>query len=746
MANGDDRPLLNPVLRLKMDAKPEVPTGGGKGRLSVVTERLSGQQKALAASTRNLFQKREALPTYGGRAHLLVQMFPDSLAPSHTPDDLFSDVHGAQLVAPFHNGYVVEVETKSLPRLTAAIERGQNFGIQADTSRVQKISPFSQEDRLRKRSIDELWNAAPADDDGRLFVVWFAPFRNREAQEDVLEKISELSEARTLLPIFPVTRLAGPDGGRAGRVAIPRQSSIGRALRSYRNTGIGRAAVHIPTKAALITLLASGVSHRIDPVRPIVVAAPGTGTEPSPSLIPADAPIVGVIDGGLHAASLSLAEAWRANPPLISDAQADRRHGNAISSLVAHGHAWNANRHLPELVCRIGTVQAVPNKQANRPFQDRELIEYLEAVVRAHPDTHVWNISANQDTTGMDPEEVSLLGHEIAELARAANILPVVSVGNRMKGALNRPSPPADCEAALTVGGRVADKHGKPAGSCSACVSGPGPDGMLKPDVSWFSELRMIGGVIDKGSSYPTALTSSLAAHTYSNLREPTPDLVKALLINNGECGEHDAGMGWGAPFQGHLPWICEPGSVTLAWRAHLQAGAQYYWNDIPIPREMIRDGKLYGRVCLTAILRPLVSPHGGANYFSSRLETSLRLSRGDKWHSLAGSMLESTLKEADARQELKKWQPVRRHSRDFTRGGGLSFDGKHLQLYARVYTRDLYQFDWSHPSEAGPQEVAFVLTLWSGTGQKTIYNSMVQELGNFVESAVVNQEIDVVQ
>ena len=106
--------------------------------------------------------------------------------------------------------------------------------------------------------------------------------------------------------------------------------------------------------------------------------------------------------------------------------------------------------------------------------------------------------------------------------------------------------------------------------------------------------------------------------------------------------------------------------------------------------------------------------------------------------------MLESTLPETNAREELKKWQPVRRHYKDFSRGKGLAFDGDHLQLYARVFTRDLYQFGWNHHSQAGAQEVAFALTLWSGEGQKSIYNSTAQALGNFVESAVVNQEIEV--
>ena len=95
MAEAPERPLLNPVLRLKMEATPETPTGGGKGRASVVLERLQTQQRTLSAATRGLYRARENLPTFGGRTHLLVQMFEeDSLAPSHTPDDLFSRING----------------------------------------------------------------------------------------------------------------------------------------------------------------------------------------------------------------------------------------------------------------------------------------------------------------------------------------------------------------------------------------------------------------------------------------------------------------------------------------------------------------------------------------------------------------------------------------------------------------------------------------------------------------------------
>jgi hypothetical protein len=379
-----------------------------------------------------LYRERESLPRFAGRTHILVRMFAeDSLAPSHTPDDLFAPTYGCQLVAPYRHGYVVEAEIAALPRLARAIQAAVSFGVQADISRVESLGAYGAEERLRQRSLRDLWNAAPAEEEGRLFVLWLAPFRNRDAQEDVLAAMSKLAQERLLLPTFTTIRLIAGREGDASSDAItaPRQSSIARAMRSYRNSGAARAAVKIPNQAALGQLLASGIAHRIDPVRPIRVAAPGAGTEPPPPIVLTDAPIVGVVDGGLHAASYATAQAWRATPPLVSNSQADRVHGNAISSLVVQGHAWNSNRPLPPLTCRVGTVQAVPHRRANRPFNDRELIDYLTAVVRAHPETRVWNISANQEGSGLDPDDVSALGHEIAELARAANILPVVSVG-----------------------------------------------------------------------------------------------------------------------------------------------------------------------------------------------------------------------------------------------------------------------------------------------------------------------------
>ncbi|WP_245310092.1 hypothetical protein [Bradyrhizobium jicamae] len=300
-------PLLNPVLSLQMGPKPESPTARGKGQRSVVTERLAIQQRVLASATRGIYGSRSTLPSFAGTAHFVVRMFvEDSLAATHTPDDLFSPVNGCRLVAPYHDGYLIEANLNQFNRLAQVIENPTNYSIQADISRVESLTPFAPQDRARGRSIEDLWQAAPEEDGARLFVVWLAPFRTRQARELLLERVDLLSQQQILLPVLPTLRLlSGPAGSpdEPREVAPSCQSGIARAMRNYRNTGVGRGTVRIRSREALGQLLASGASFRVDPVRQIRVAAPGEGAHPSIPFDIADAPTVGVVDGGLHASS-----------------------------------------------------------------------------------------------------------------------------------------------------------------------------------------------------------------------------------------------------------------------------------------------------------------------------------------------------------------------------------------------------------------------------------------------------------
>ncbi len=105
--------------------------------------------------------------------------------------------------------------------------------------------------------------------------------------------------------------------------------------------------------------------------------------------------------------------------------------------------------------------------------------------------------------------------------------------------------------------------------------------------------------------------------------------------------------------------------------------------------------------------------------------------------------MKESKTDELVARADYAKWEPVRRHKRNFS-SKGKEFSGTSLTLYARVFARDLFQFGVTKASDLPEQEVAFVLSLEGSDKSSAIYNSMAQRLGVYVESAVVDQEIEI--
>lgn len=185
---------------------------------------------------------------------------------------------------------------------------------------------------------------------------------------------------------------------------------------------------------------------------------------------------------------------------------------------------------------------------------------------------------------------------------------------------------------------------------------------------------------------------------------------------------------------------------MTLAWTASLAAGFWHYWDDIPIPPEFVKDGKLRGRVALTAILNPLVSELGMANYFATRVQVALQYWKPDgKVENLAGSMREDQAAELEARASLAKWNPIRHHVNYVARGR--AFSGNTLRVCARIFPRDLYQFGYVRNEDVPPSEVAFVLTLSApedAIDRASIYNSLVAGLGNYVESAVNDIDIDV--
>lgn len=746
------RPLLNPVLLFTKDPKPEGISGGGKNAKGIKVERLSSQRQTLAKQFTALALEAPQKPRFDGRVILYAAMFDDSLAPTWTPNDLFQPDRNARLVAPYRGGYLVEVSAAQLGGFARLVQQTSAAKDRVDISRIESVRFFTDEDAAGAHSLNAIWNTAPETDGGRAFVIWLMPLRGREAAEHLIQKFAALRDGTI---IAPPPLLADITKGLDANVPVVMRHSLrtanasgdrfNLAVREYRLRHRARTTVIVPTVAALQQLVASGTVFRIEPVQPISSTSPGEGREPDRPL-PADMeslPIVGIVDGGMTAASYRHAEAWRA-PPFIRDGIADTHHGNRVTSLVVQGHDWNNNLTLPPLYCQIGTVQAVPRENVRALVDPQDFIAYLDSVMAANPETKVWNFSLNQKQE-CPLDSVSQLGHDIALLSRKHRVLPVISIGNKPG---NRLQPPADCEAALTVGGRLHGANGAPSGECPVSLIGPGPSSMLKPDLSHFSHVRALGGAIISGSSFSTALVSPVAAHTMRRVREASPDLVKALLLHNADGEGFDPALGFGTPAVTSLPWECRPGFVTLQWRAALRPGAAYYW-ELPIPHSMRQSGKLRGMGSLTAILNPhpMVTDYAGPNYFSVRLAAALQYHRGKtpkgatKFHNLLGSLDTEKITEQDARTIDHKWSPIRHHKNDFH---SVSFDGDTLRVYARVYARDLYLYSYTAAEEVPEMDAVFVLSLGTGDEADDVYNELRDQLGAFVETAVIESDIDI--
>lgn len=745
MATNPPRPLLNPVLRFTKEPRPESITGRGKSAAGIRTERLATQRVRLSEAAATMLAEAPHRPHFAGHAVAYASMFEDSLAPTWTPSDLFQPAHGARLITPYRQGYLVEFDLRALDRFSAFV---RNFGTvrdEVDISRVQTIRLYDKSDVLDERSLDELWDQAIEQDGGRAFFVWLTPFRNGEAAEHLLQQFAGLQHEAFVptTPLLPgLANAADEVGDRAlahAFRAVP-ADRVGRALRNYRLQRRARTSVTVRSREALAVLVASGTVVRMDPVTPIRVTDPGVGREPDRPLPEnlQNAPIVGVVDGGLNARSYFPAEAWRA-PPLVSGAAAEVMHGNRVTSLIVQGHDWNNNLTLPHLTCRIGTAAAIAKHGYPSPNQE-DLVDYLDAVIGSHPETKVWNLSFNLDLACAH-DHVSYLGHALAELARRHEVLLVNSIGNERASRLK---PPADCEAALTVGGRLHTDAGTPGPKCPVSLSGPGPCGMLKPDVSHFSHVRALGGEVIAGSSFATALTSPLAAHTMERLRQPSPDLVRALLIHSADGGVFDPALGFGTPDLVTLPWECQPGTVTLQWEAELRDRASYYW-ELPIPPALLQNGRLRGKGRLTAILdpHPLVDEFAGPNYFSARINTAVQYPRGDGFTNLLGSMDTDRVRESVARAVDHKWCTVRHHHKDFS-ARGHQVDGNTLRIYARVYTRDHFLYGYSSADEVPPLKAVFVLSLSGIDDGADIYNQLRDQLGVFVEPSVIETDIEI--
>ena len=296
-----------------------------------------------------------------------------------------------------------------------------------------------------------------------------------------------------------------------------------------------------------------------------------------------DAPIVCVLDTGVddHPYLKGVVEA-REHATYLADGMDPAGHGTFVAGLIAYGGDIRAaiRRRLLQPSHRILSVR-IFGPGTRSPSTDELLEAIRTAVVRHRALTRVFNLSlegsvpyrAQNGTLGLP----SQLAVGLDRLAREHDVLFVVSAGN--VGAeqleafdeefpLTHESPvcairsPAEAVNILSVGAcyrseEPDDLVGEPSGPSPCTTSGPGIDGMLKPElvtqgggyarvgyrieqtaetsIHSIAPQPMPGMRHDVGTSYAAALISRLAAQLQHRYRDATANLLKALLIHAAE-------------------------------------------------------------------------------------------------------------------------------------------------------------------------------------------------------------------
>lgn len=761
MAEDAHRPILNPVLRLLDEPTPRSTRGGGKSRDDIKIERVEEQQRVLSDGFTSMAHLAYSQPKFSNYVVLHADMFDDSFAPSYTPNDIFEPDHGILFTLPYKGGYLLQARADRLMEIAERIKNPSTYGEVVDISRIKDVRFFTRNDALGYRNLDELWGSASETEKGRSFIVHLMRLSTQDAVKSLIEKfqtlrresvvespraLSENSRSRAIAPLA--------DSLETGELSdlLAEASSgdrIALALLQYSHNYSARSTMMISTMDKLNDLLVSGSVFRVDPSVSISVSV----TESDASkleFLPSDIkkyPSVGIVDGGLKPNMYEKALKWENPNKLVPDQYAAKEHGTQVASQIVHGYSCNSSLTVPELYCQIGVGQAISEDTAyglpSYIVEQDEFISYLEDMIEIDSETKVWNFSFN---IGKEcyPDIVDSFSHDIAVIARKHNILPMISIGNG-HGSMLRP--PADCEAAITVGGRLSSDDGEPNGTCNISCSGPGPSGMLKPELSNFSHVRDASGQPIRGSSFAAALTSPLAAHTMVRLRDASPDIVKALLIHSADLKKFDPNLGFGTPTANALPWECEQGIATLIWKSKLRRGTPFDW-EFSIPPSLLKTGNLKGHCAFTAILNPhpLISEEAGLNYFGVRAQAGFQVQRIDRGGTIKNHSLIETNKvmvtEQRLREQYYKWSPTKHSKRSFDIG--LPYGYQDFRVHARIYIRDLYLFSRFRAEEIDSFELAFALSIGTGDKNDDVYSELVNILGNRVESAVLEPGFDI--
>ncbi|WP_439596711.1 S8 family serine peptidase [Falsiroseomonas sp.] len=448
-------------------------------------------------------------------------------------------------------------------------------------------------------------------------------------------------------------------GGRVAEVSTARlpaapEGSVGRDLTPARH-------------GALLEFLAGQSLVRAVELPPVLETAPmGALAGSREAIVPpppdGDHPVVGIIDGGV--ADVEKLNAWKVGDAgLVPFSDRSEGHGTFIAGLVVAGAHFNPGLAggIEPAGCKFFDLDFFPRRELrSRYYRDIEdLFDQLEEKVRVAKRDHgvrVFNLSF---AFGRRPSNLgySLAADRLDRLARALDVIFVVSAGNLASGT-SRPPWPAQADDAVTMlAGFAGRDQGLPAlsehmlgltvgavnppGIAGHAVKmpttytcrGPGVGGGRKPELAQYGGAEAAGnrtglasispegeGVDGCGTSYAAPLTAAGVATLDQRLARQAPrETLLALPVHRAArpaelCApklRHVARdfVGFGLAPPADLLLSDDPHSVTLVFSERLLARQRL---DFPFawPRSLVRpDGACRGRADVTLAYTPPIDP-----------------------------------------------------------------------------------------------------------------------------------------